>query len=93
MKRLLAAAALALGVASAQAAGHTESVVRAPVVSGVEQAYIDVTVFRPEGAGPFPLVVLSHGSPRSAEDRRREGRQRLAAQSGRLLGITNTSRS
>ena len=63
----------------------TESVIRAPVVSGVEQAYIDVTVFKPQGAGPFPIVVLSHGSPRSAEDRRREGRQRLAAQSRRFV--------
>jgi len=87
MKRLIAAAALALGIASAQAAGYEESVVRAPVVSGVEQAYIDVTVFRPHGAGPFPIVVLSHGSPRSAEDRRREGRQRLAAQSERFVAM------
>ena len=64
-----------------------ESVIRAPVVSGVEQAYIDVTVFRPRGAGPFPIVVLSHGSPRSAEDRRREGRQRLVAQSAQFLAM------
>jgi dienelactone hydrolase len=62
-----------------------ESVIRAPVVHGVEQAYIDVTVFKPAGAGPFPIVVLSHGSPRSAEDRRREGRQRLVAQSERFV--------
>jgi dienelactone hydrolase len=60
-------------------------VVRAPVVRGVEQAFIDVTVFRPEGAGPFPLLVLSHGSPRDAAERRREGRQRLPAQSARFL--------
>lgn len=86
MKRLLAAAAAALCI-GAHAAPHSETVVRAPVVSGVEQAYIDVTVFRPEGAGPFPVVVLSHGSPRSAEDRRREGRQRLAAQSERFLAM------
>lgn len=65
----------------AAAAPITETVLKAPVVHGVEQAYIDVTVFRPEGAGPFPLVVLSHGSPRSAQARRAEGRQRLAAQS------------
>jgi dienelactone hydrolase len=64
-----------------------ESVIRAPVVAGVEQAYIDVTVFKPKGAGPFPIVVLSHGSPRSAEDRRREGRQRLVAQSAQFLAM------
>lgn len=62
-----------------------ESVIRAPVVRGVEQAYIEVTVFKPSGPGPFPVAVLSHGSPRSAQDRRREGRQRLAAQSERFV--------
>ena len=69
----------------AQAALPREEVLRVPVVSGVEQAYIQVTVFKPEGAGPFPIVVLSHGSPRTAEDRRREGRQRLEAASARFV--------
>jgi dienelactone hydrolase len=71
---------------SAQAA-PSESVMRVPVTSGVEQAYIDVTVFRPAGAGPFPVLVLSHGSPRSAESRRAEGRQRMAAQSERFVAM------
>lgn len=60
---------------------------RVPVVSGVEQAYIEVTVFKPGGAGPFPVLVLSHGSPRSAEARRAGGRQRLAAQSERFVAM------
>jgi len=64
-----------------------ETVIRAPVVSGVEQAYIEVTVFKPKGPGPFPIVVLSHGSPRSALDRRLEGRQRLVAQSAQFLAM------
>lgn len=86
MRRILVAAlaALALG---AHAAPVRESVLKAPVVRGVEQAYIDVTVFRPDGAGPFPIVVLSHGSPRSAAERRRAGRQRLAAQSERFVAM------
>jgi dienelactone hydrolase len=83
MPKVLAAALLALAL-PAQAA-LDESVLRAPVVSGLEQAYIEVTVFKPDGPGPFPIVVLSHGSPRSAEDRRSEGRQRLAAQSRRFV--------
>lgn len=82
--RWLAVALLVLSL-GARAAPFEESVVKAPVVAGVEQAYIDVTVFRPEGEGPFPVVVLSHGSPRSAEERRREGRQRLVAQSRPFL--------
>ena len=86
MLRLLAAFSLALAL-PAQAALLQETVLRVPVVAGVEQAYIDVTVFRPPGAGPFPVVVLSHGSPRSAEDRRAEGRQRLAGQSAPFVAM------
>lgn len=62
------------------AASHDESVLRVPVVSGLEQAYIDVTVFRPRGEGRFPVVVLSHGSPRLAAERRAKGRERMLAQ-------------
>lgn len=85
VRRALAVLLVAAGLPAFAAPG--ESVIRAPVVAGVEQAYIDVTVFKPRGAGPFPIVVLSHGSPRSAEDRRREGRQRMAAQSARFLAM------
>lgn len=84
-RALLRGAALLL--LAAPAAALDESVLRVPVVAGVEQAYIDVTVFRPGGHGPFPLLVLSHGSPRSAADRRRVGRQRLAAQSERFVAM------
>jgi pimeloyl-ACP methyl ester carboxylesterase len=80
MKGFLATTLLALSL-TAQAATLDESVMRVPVVKGVEQAFIDVTVFRPRGAGPFPIVVLSHGSPRSAHERRAEGRLRMVAQS------------
>src|SRR5688500_18225257 len=86
MRRLFLSLLLALAL-PAQAAVLQESVLRVPVVAGVEQAYIDVTVFRPQGAGPFPIVVLSHGSPRSPQERRAEGRQRLAAQSARFVAM------
>jgi len=86
MKALFAALLLTLGLA-AQASTMRESVMRVPVVAGVEQAYIDVTVFKPEGQGPFPIAVLSHGSPRSAEERRSEGRLRLVAQSERFVAM------
>jgi pimeloyl-ACP methyl ester carboxylesterase len=84
--RALLALLLALAL-PAQAASSSESVMRVPVVSGVEQAYIEVTVFRPGGAGPFPVLVLSHGSPRSAAARRAEGRQRMASQSARFVAM------
>ncbi|MGZ5081396.1 MAG: alpha/beta hydrolase family protein [Usitatibacter sp.] len=86
MKAALATLLLALAM-PAQAARFEESVLRVPVVQGVEQAYIDVTVFKPRGAGPFPVVVLSHGSPRLEGQRRAEGRQRLVAQSERFASM------
>jgi hypothetical protein len=30
---------------------------------------IKVYFYKPAGAGPFPLLILSHGSPRKAQDR------------------------
>ena len=51
MRRFLLAGLAACALA-AQAAGLSESVMKVPGVNGLEQAYIDVTVFRPEGAGP-----------------------------------------
>lgn len=39
------------------------------------------TLYRPDGSGPVPLVVMSHGSPRSAEIRSRMGRVAYASQS------------
>jgi len=78
---LLLALAVAAGAACARA-GTTETVIKVPVVSpGTGVVTIDVTVFRPEGKGPFPLAVINHGSPRLASDRRAEGRQRFEAQS------------
>jgi len=81
-------AVLVLAIATAaQAAPYEESLVRAPVEEGARRVLIDVTVFRPAAGGPFPLVVLSHGSPRDAADRRLDGRQRLSAQAEPFLAL------
>lgn len=89
--RFAALAAFALAGAAGAAARLDEIVLRVPVASGVGEAArvaaIDVTVFRPEGRGPFPIVVLSHGSPRSAAERRRAGRVRFEAQSRAFLDM------
>jgi len=50
-----------------------------PVGLGIPGAFLEATLFRPPGAGPFPLAVLSHGSPREPD--RRIGRQRFEPQS------------
>lgn len=82
------AALLVAIAASAQAAPwYDESLVRAPVTEGARRVLIDVTVFRPKAAEPLPIVVLSHGSPRDAEDRRLDGRQRLISQAQPFLAM------
>ncbi len=78
--KVLFAAALAALAGSAAATGLDETVLRVPVSDRGETVTIDVTVFKPEGHGPFPIAVLSHGSPRSARERRAMGRMRMATQ-------------
>jgi dienelactone hydrolase len=46
----------------------------------VNGAEISVYLYQPAGAGPFPLLVLSHGSPRKAADRDNFGAKTLRAQ-------------
>jgi len=46
---------------------------------------LETTLFRPKGNGPFPLMVLNHGSPRDAAARRAETRYKWSAQSRWLV--------
>ena len=80
-------AVFVFALASAECAfgGATETVIKVPVEApGTGVVTIDVTVFRPDGKGPFPLAVINHGSPRDAAERRANGRQRFEAQSREL---------
>jgi dienelactone hydrolase len=54
---------------------------RAPGDGGETTFLLETTLYLPDGAGPFPAVVINHGSPRSAEERRARGRETLLAQS------------
>ena len=65
---------------AALASAPIETVLHVPVAAGAQHPSIDVTVFRPAGPGPFPIVVLSHGSPRKPAERRAHGRLRMVAQ-------------
>jgi dienelactone hydrolase len=90
MLKLLSGLAAVVFAAAACAAPSriTETVMRAPVMeANGHRETIEVTVFRPDGRGPFPIVVLSHGSPRSWQARREEGRQRMATQSQPFLAM------
>lgn len=59
-----------------------EKIIRIPVevpASGKLPLLLEATLFLPDGPGPFPLLVLSHGTPRNAAERLI--RQRFEAQS------------
>lgn len=51
-----------------------------------EQRNIPVTVFRPTGAGPFPLLVLNHGRAGTAEERAQPQRFRYEQQARYFVG-------
>lgn len=61
-----------------------ETIVQVPMT--VHTLYGDMprelvaTTYTPDGAGPFPLIVLSHGNPVSPHDRAKIGRFRAIAQ-------------
>jgi len=92
VRALALAAALLAGVAfAAPTLAPDETVIRATVPAGPgifnSAKQIDVTVFKPKGEGPFPIAVISHGSPRSAAERRRGGRVRFEAQSRAFMAM------
>jgi len=67
-----------------------ESVLRIPMrvsrPSGDQRLTLEATLYRPAGPGPFPLVVMSHGTPR--DPRQRVGpRLRYDAQSWKFVSM------
>lgn len=61
----IAAFTLLAGVCQAQAsaldAALNEQIVMVPVGSGLFGVELETTIFKPAGAGPFPLLVMNHG--------------------------------
>lgn len=85
MKRTAHRLACIAALAFAGAACAGELVLSVPVKSGQDSVAIEVTLFEPEGEGPFPVAVLSHGSPRFVAERRAMGRVRFETQSREFL--------
>lgn len=54
-----------------------EEIVSVPLPAGASHEALVATLYRPGGAGPFPLLVLSHGSPANRAARERMGRYRV----------------
>lgn len=67
-----------------------ESVLRIPMSlsrpSGDRRLTLEATLYRPAGPGPFPLVVISHGTPRDPRQRVGE-RLRYDAQSWKFVSL------
>jgi dienelactone hydrolase len=61
-----------------------EEILHIPMVMdgfwGKNEIQLTATIYRPQGPGPFPLLVLSHGSTKNAFDRQEIGRYRLIPQ-------------
>jgi dienelactone hydrolase len=61
-----------------------EEIVQIPMITenfwGKNQIQLTATVYRPQGSGPFPLIVLSHGSTKSDLKRSDIGRYRKIPQ-------------
>ena len=70
-------------------AGLHEQVVQVPVrvegLFGAKDVNLTATIFRPNGDGPFPLVVLSHGTPPNALERVKIGRFRRIPQTREFI--------
>jgi dienelactone hydrolase len=68
-----------------------EQVIRIPMTlnrgSGSLSLSLEATLYLPDGAGPFPLVVLSHGTPRDPRLRVSQGRIRYALQSWEFVNL------
>jgi len=68
-----------------------EQVIRIPMTlnraSGSQGLSLEATLYLPDGAGPFPLVVLSHGTPRDPGRRVSQGRIRYASQSWEFVNL------
>jgi dienelactone hydrolase len=67
-----------------------ENVIRIPMTisrpGGVQRLTLEATLYRPPGPGPFPLVVLSHGTSRTPRERLGE-RLRYDAQSWEFVSM------
>ncbi|WP_429303989.1 alpha/beta hydrolase family protein [Paraburkholderia sp. GAS199] len=68
-----------------------ETVVAVPMTEhglfGDHTRNIVATTYMPVGAGPFPLIVLSHGSPPNPHDRFKIGRYRKLAQIRQFVNL------
>jgi dienelactone hydrolase len=66
---IVVSALLLLISPSVYAMGLENEIVSIPVTAGSSILHDDARIIKPEGDGPFPLIVMTHGTPRNAEER------------------------
>jgi dienelactone hydrolase len=57
----VSAAVLAATAVATPSSGLNEQVLMIPAGFGANRVELETTVFKPEGAGPFPLLIMNHG--------------------------------
>jgi dipeptidyl aminopeptidase/acylaminoacyl peptidase len=55
--------------------------------AGTQRLTLEATLYKPSGTGPFPLVVLSHGTPRNPQWRVAQGRLTYSLQSWKFVSM------
>ena len=65
--RISIAALLSFLVVSYPTLSHSEQIISVPVRGADVQ--VAATLYRPQGNGPFPLIILSHGTPSTKAER------------------------
>nr|WP_320145312.1 alpha/beta hydrolase [uncultured Anaeromusa sp.] len=67
---ILASLLLIAWILPTEAASYTTEFLSIPLSIKNVTIYDDARLVKPAGEGPFPLIVLTHGTPRSAEERK-----------------------
>ncbi|MBY0611573.1 MAG: alpha/beta fold hydrolase [Beijerinckiaceae bacterium] len=80
MSRTSASRLLALWLLAASLSAPASALERETVPVTVEGTTINAYLYLPEGKGPFPLLVMSHGSPRDGNGRSGYGAGTLSAE-------------
>ena len=59
-------------------APFNEQIIMVPATSGDESVQLETTIFRPPGAGPFPLLIMNHGKALGDPHQQERDRTRMA---------------
>ncbi len=71
---------LAFGLGFPAIIAPAQALERETIPVNVDGTTINVYLYLPEGKGPFPLLIMSHGSPRNGAGRERVGANTLSSQ-------------